>query len=71
MNPKVKSCFDLTVQIEDLTQQRDALEGTLSDGERDELIALLDQAGEAKLNEAANLQAFRDVKRMTDPEIRQ
>jgi len=68
MTENVRRCLDLTTQIEDLIWRRQQLESELSEDEREQLVALLDQAAEAKSNEAAQLEAYSDVKRATEHE---
>ena len=66
MTYRVKRCFDLSVQIEDLTWERQQLESKLTYDELTELATLLERAGEANINEGLNLKAYSDVKRETE-----
>lgn len=65
MTENVQHCLDLTVQIEDLMWERQQLENSLTEDEREELISLLDRMGEAKLNEATQLETYLEASRTT------
>lgn len=61
MNERVRRCYDLTIQIEDLSDKRDLLESKLSMKERRELAVLLRKTGERMHDEAEQLEAETDV----------